>query len=1001
MDKSTLLSALQGTLDANQQVRKQSEQQLHVFEEQPGFTAYLLDLIVDPEVSAGIQISAAIFFKNRIANYWVVPENRPNTKAYIQANEKPMIKEKLIQTLIKTYLSSRMRLFLSTALHNILSYEKWEELVPIMQNLLNDSSNIDHVYTGLLCLYQYTKNYRWEGLESGNSVSNPVLDEAAEKFFPLLETLAKNLLDNDSALSDELLYLIIKIFKFTTFSYLPKYLQDPTHLGTWCHLQIVLINKPLPSSVMEEDMIDQRNLNPRIKTVKWCFGNLHRLLSRHGGGFATKNKETSEFSHLFLQNFVPEILNAYWTIIENWSTKKVWLSESSLYHLISFMEQLIETPTWPLVSDKLDAVIRHVILPTLNATEETVELYEDEQEEYIRRFFDLNREDNTSDVASINFIYRLASKKLDTTINPLLAILNDVFSRRAANRQDLATALETEGALRVLSTISFKLDKKGSPIQGRVDEVIYSYVFPELSSNTILSAPFLTARACDTIAIFTNRYRDEKVLQEVFQGVVQCFQQEKHLPIRITAVDALRTLSAEDLVAEQVSQQAPQLMQTLLEMSKSFENDILTSVMETFVGKFAKNLEPYALELSSRLVEQFIKLASELLDDSSKADATINTLKEFQAAGILNTLTTLVVAMNSSPDVAASLESVLSDMIKFILENSMISFLTEAIEILESLLFSVQKVTPVLWDLFQCCLDSFDTYGLEYFDVFQPFFEAIINHGFAKSDISIESPYVQSLLNVSFGIVSNDDFDPIFASSAFELIEMTILALNTRSVAFLPTCIDKIFEVFTKMEGMDAFDGHMLHYLAILKIFFAGLYVDPNTVLQYLKNKNFTTGFFKLWIKYSDDFQGVYGCKLQSLASLSILCDSDLSLLQQQDLIGEVADLLISNLEVLPSAIKAKMDILNGEKSKILDEEEEEFDESYLDYEYEADEADFEALKDTPIDNVNVFEVFINKITSLQQQNNEKYQIAFGGLDDSQKEVASKILEVRNLVQNK
>lgn len=1001
MDKATLLQSLQGTLDSSQQVRKQSEQQLHVFEEQPGFTAYLLELVVDPEISAGIQISAAIFFKNRIANYWVVPENRPNTKTFIQSNEKPMIKEKLIQTLIKTYQSTRMRQFLSTALHNILSYEKWEELVPIMQNLLNNSSNIDHVYTGLICLYEYSKNYRWDGLESANSITNPVLDEVAEKFFPLLETLANNLLENDSTLSDELLYLIVKIFKFTTFSYLPKYLENPTHLGTWCHLQIVLINKPLPKSVTEEDMPDQRNLNPRVKAVKWCFGNLHRLLSRHGGGFATKNKDTNTFAHSFLQNFVTEILNAYWTIIENWSSKKVWLSESSLYHLISFMEQLMETPAWPLVSDKLDAVIKHIILPTLNATEETVELYEDDEEEYIRRFFDFNREDNTSDVASINFVYRLASKKFDSTISTLLAILNDIFSRRAANRQDLATAMETEGALRVLSSISFKLDKNGSPIQGRVDEVISSYVLPELSSNTISNAPFLTARACDTIAIFTQSYRDQKVLQEVFQGVVQCFQQEKHLSIRITAVDALRTLSSEDLVADQISEQAPQLMQTLLEMSKAFESDILTSVMETFVGKFARNLEPYAKELSSRLVEQFIKLASELLEDSSKADPTVNTNKEFQAAGILNTLTTLVVAMNSSPDVADSLEVVLSDLIKFILENSMISFLTEAIEILESLLFSVQMVTPTLWNLFQVCIDSFDTYASEYFDVFQPFFEAIINHGFSKWDVNIDSPYVQAMLNVSFGVVTNEDFDPIFASNAFELIEMCILAMNTRFVPFLPTCIDKVFEVFTKLEGMDAFDGHMLHYLAILKIFFAGLYVDPNTVLQFLKTKNFTTGFFKLWIKYSDDFQGVYGCKLQSLACLSILCDSDLSLLQQQDLIGEVADLLISHLEVLPSAIKAKMDILNGEKKKILEDEEDEFDDSYLDFEYEADEADLEALKDTPIDNINVFEVFINKVTTLQQQNNEKYQLSFGGLDDNQKEIASKILEVSNLVRNK
>lgn len=997
MDKQALLASLKGTLDANQQVRKSSEQQLHAYEEQAGFTAYLLDLIVDQEVQFGTQISAAIFFKNRIVNYWVVPENRPSTNLFIQDNEKSIIKEKLIQTLIKTYQNARIRLFLSTALHNILSFDKWDGIVLVIQNLLNDSSNMDHVYTGLLCVYEYTKNYRWHGLETATSNSNPVLDEVAETFFPLLEELTRNLIDNESTtITDEMLYLIVKTFKFTTFSYLPKYFEDASKLGTWCHLQILIINKPLPQSVIDEDIKEQRALNPRIKAVKWCFGNLHRLLSRHGGGFATKDKEKNQFALVFLQNFVPEILNSYWTIIENWSSKKIWLSEGSLYHLISFIEQLVETPAWELVSDKLDAVLKHVILPTLSANEETVEIYEDEPDEYIRRFFDVNRETNTSDIASINFLFRLSSKRFESSINLVLSIINEIFTRRNSNRNDTSIAMETEGAFRILSTISYKLDKKDSPVSGRIDQLLYSCVYPELSSDTLSKTPFLTARACDTLAIFSHKYRDDKVLQDIFQGVVQCFQQDEQFPVKLTAVDALRTLVNEDLVAEHVAEQAPQLMQTLLEMSKKVESDILTSVMDTFVEKFARNLEPYANELSSRLVEQFIKLASELLDKSS-TDSDVDTNKEYQAAGILNTLTTLVIAMNSSPQVAASLENVIQDMIKFILENSMVSFLTEAIEILESILFSTQEVTPILWNLFQCCIDSFDTYALEYFDTFQPFFEGIINYGFKNENITIESPYVQSLLNVSFKIISSEDFDPIFASNAFELIESTILSLNSRFITFIPNFIPKIFDVFTLMESVDAFDGHMLHYLSVLRIFFACIYLDPSTILQFLSEKNFTTGFFKLWIKHSDDFQSVYGCKLQILACLSLLSDSDLSLFQQQDLIGEVSDLLISNLEVLPSAIKAKLDIINGDKALPVDDDEEgddEYGEAFYDDDFEADDAEFEALKVTPIDHINAFDVFSTKVTTMQQQDINRYQIVFGGLDDGQKEIASKIVEI-------
>lgn len=74
MDKEALLASLANTLDANHEVRKQSEQKLRAYEELPGFTAYLLDLVVDPSISFGVQVSAAIFFKNRVSNFWVVPE---------------------------------------------------------------------------------------------------------------------------------------------------------------------------------------------------------------------------------------------------------------------------------------------------------------------------------------------------------------------------------------------------------------------------------------------------------------------------------------------------------------------------------------------------------------------------------------------------------------------------------------------------------------------------------------------------------------------------------------------------------------------------------------------------------------------------------------------------------------------------------------------------------------------------------------------------------------
>ena len=65
MDRQSLLNALSGTLDPNQQTRKHCEEQLKVYEQQQGFTSYLLDILVesDSTTSVGIKVAAAIFSK--------------------------------------------------------------------------------------------------------------------------------------------------------------------------------------------------------------------------------------------------------------------------------------------------------------------------------------------------------------------------------------------------------------------------------------------------------------------------------------------------------------------------------------------------------------------------------------------------------------------------------------------------------------------------------------------------------------------------------------------------------------------------------------------------------------------------------------------------------------------------------------------------------------------------------------------------------------------------
>ncbi|CAK9440313.1 uncharacterized protein LODBEIA_P44130 [Lodderomyces beijingensis] len=1000
MDKQSLLKALAGTLDPNKHIRKTSEEALHTYEQQPGFTSYLLDLITERDVQQGTQISAAIFFKNRISNFWVQPESSKQAVSFfIKENEKSNIKSKLVATLVKTYAIHQVKFSLASALNSILDHDKWDELIPLVSSLLQ-SQDKDQIFTGLICLYELVKSYRWSGLESKCFV-NPVMEDITQQLFPIIESLANTILnsENSNTTSDEMLYLIVKSFKNATFSSLPSYFQDTNKLGLWCQIQIMIIKKPLPREVLEEDTIEQRSTNPRVKAVKWCFANMNRLINRHGGGILSAKADPA-FISAFLSNFVPQILNAYWNIIEDWASKKVWLSPVSMFYMISFLEQVVETSCWPLVKEKLDAITKHLVLPSLQATEESVEIYEDDPNEYIRRYFDLNREQKTADIAAINFINRLANKKFEETINLLFSVINEVFTERTNNRSNLETALKTESALRVLSTISYRLDDAGSPCRGQIDAVIDMFVNPELSSEQCKRTPWLTARACDTIAMFhTHTYSDANVLAKVFQNVIGCFQDDSQFPVQLTAADALATLVNEDSVAEQIASQAPQLMENLLEKSKKYESDILTNVMDTFVEKFATNLEPYAVELGEKLSNEFIRLGNEILEQQSSG--RVEEDKEYQAGGLLNTLTTLVISMSNAKEVGESLERALKDLIVFVLENAMVVFLTDVVEIMESLINLRNGVSPVAWLIYQVVIESFETYAFEYFDQLQPFFASVINKGFTDPNLTAQDTHFQSLMTVCFNVLKSDEVDPVFAHYAFEDIELTVLAMNTRLASFniIPNLLSEISDIYSALDAVDAFDGHMLHRLSYLKVLLATIYVDPTNTIQFISSKGYFNEFYKLWIRHSSDFQSVYGCKLQILAALSII-RSDVIKQISDDLVGETVDLLLANVATLPNAIKTKNVILMNEvsqKEQIKGAEQlgNEYDKvADLEDEYELDEAEMEALKETPLDKVNAFEEFVNTFLAIKQNDTEKYQVLFSDLDEGKNQLINELIKI-------
>ncbi|CEP24908.1 SMX1 [Cyberlindnera jadinii] len=919
MERQHILDVLSGTLDPNPQIRKQAENELTKFESQPGFTLYCLDLCVDESVSLSQRSSAAVFFKNRVAIYW-----NSNSSSSILEPEREQIKVKLIESLIKAHNDNHIRPQLSTSVKLILDKGEWVLNEQIL-SLLNSTSNQVHVYTGLLLLLEVVRSLKYTTTDQSRAPLNLYVDQT----FPILEKLAPELINRDDYQSGEMLYFILKIFKFVTLMGMPYYLANTNNLSNWISIHLMVVQKPTPQSVLELDPSD-RVLDRRVKCNKWGFGNLQRFYYK----FATPKSQfaTPEFVDFFTKNYAPEILKVYFGVVEKWGSG-TWVSEPALYNLITFIERCIIYDSWSLIQPHFTTLLRHLLFPCL--CQRDLELYETDPEEYIRRFFDINRETSTADVAAVDVLFVIAHHRFEE-VNNILTLLNDIFNKFTED-QSLENALKAEGGLRILGSISPSLYREESPLKPQVDQIIDGFIVPLLTGKY----EFLRARACETISLFDYKYNDKNVLSRVFQGVFENFKNNESLPIQIEAANALKVLIADPLVSDAIRAEVPQIVQKLMSLSKEFELDMLSEIMEYFVEFFPDELQPFAREMGQSLCQQFVQIATEIIEITNSGGTNdAITDKEYQGIAVINTMITMAVTI---PKV--DFDEVFFPAIEFVVQNAAINFLAEAMELLDSLILNKKQVTQQAWAMFQQILESFGTYAGEYFDYYNSIFEDVILYGFRG--LNSQSPQVHALQTVLHELLESQiDYGE---QGTFELIEYLTITLREINSDFA-----LVLKTFREQD---------LSPYYVLKVFLASLYANPAAALQTTESFGETVRLLEIWYNLTPMLEKVYGLRLQIAALISLLTAQNLP----NTLTGflpQLSEKLAQTIGRLPEAISKKAKLNSDE---YLGSEDSEFD-------------DDEAFRNTPMDYVDIAPFFAQRLQQLQQVDASRYELVMTNL---------------------
>jgi len=948
-----LLQHLLNTLSADNTLRTSSEKYLNdLINKQPESLINLLELCADTSIPFQIRLVTATFVKNKVKASWFI---KNATNKYLKLEEIPLdvkdnTKNRLVNTLLKVSPFDHLPLFrqLLNCLEIILRLEpEWDsQLYELSKNLLQSSSNdISKLYISLSIVYQIAKKHCFD-------TDHSFTETIAQDQFPLYEEMFNsnftNIKDGSTA---SIFYLILKIYKFCTFVQLPKYLvSDLEKLQNWTNYQLeiikidpVFITGNNGSADDDEEEEEEGSVSEHDhmlkKCQKWSFANLYRLKKRHA---KQSNKALDDQTvEILLKQFIPNILREYLSL----TGKK--FTDICYYYLISFITDCLTADSVyeQYIKGNISPILTSVIIPRLSCTNKKVEIFESDPVEYINRYVDsasLTLGFKSSDMAATEFVFTLSHMHFPDIAQPLFEVIHELFENKNTSVYPI------EAGLKLLDNCWSQMINSG----GNGDDAVKYLILPQLQDE---NHKWLQTLACDTISQIDHQFKDQNLLLQVAAVVNQLIERSsENVALQLEAINALNSLSSLPAIQQQVSQNVTNVMQLLLRLNNEYELELTSDLMDSYILKFSRELEPYALHLSKTLNDQFLQGAQEFLanmDNNNKDDFE----KETQLSQLLSTLASMVVSMNSQKDTTASMVNTFEPSVTFVLDNAMLSFLTDVMGLLETSNFVLKTMTPQTWKIYDTVLDSFENYGFEYFDNYGPYFQTVVNYGFQGQSIDSDQR-VQKLLKALLNFYNDSNGDDEMLQMVYNLSMLIILNCdNVESIMEL--LLKPIFKSLSNIS-IDVLRDYLRIFLA--------LFIRRPDLISQLTDNDITelTQFVSLWFENAEMLlTTVFDLKLEILALISIL---EAQIPQLDSMKESMLKNLLQLIEKLPAAIDKRVKLIKMENeggsdsSLLVDDDPNSFD---------IDDDEYAELDvDTPLDNVNVLDQFKDFVAKNQLQ---------------------------------
>ncbi|KAF9433333.1 hypothetical protein BGZ76_009597 [Entomortierella beljakovae] len=873
-----------------------------------------MQIIGSNESELHVRQAASIYFKNAIKRYWPESDSIP-AHLQISENDREAIKGNILQLLASA--PSIIRTQLITILGVILSNdfpEKYPNYPALVQNLLQ-SQDPKIVYVGLLALKELTRVYKFKATER-----EPV-DTIIINFFPAIQQIGTELVNANNVEAAEMLKIIFKCYHHTIQLELSETLRDNSSLVPWGTLFIQMVEKPVPTEGLPTDS-GELEKHAWWKAKRWAYQCLNRIYTRYGNPTAlTSDSKYKAFANGFIHNFAPNILSAYLKQVELWVAKQAWISSRVLCLLGNFFEERqvgvnqVDKHIWSLMKPHSETLITHFVFPQLCFTKEDEALWIDDPVEYVHSKIDSLEDFNSPATAATNFMTVMARYRQNAFMQ-VLALSNNVLQKYNDAPVDAKIPREKDGALVMIGALSSLILGKKS-LSKNMEPFFVNHIFPEFKSEY----PFLRARACEMVNIFSDLdFEDQNNVAFAYTNLMESLR-DSQLPVKVSAALALRPMIRHEAVFEAMKPHLQFIMQELLVMTNQIDVDTLASVMDDFVEVFAQDLAPFAVQLCEQLRDTYLRICADMAGADHSEDSPDKTMA---ALGVLKTMGTLILSLESTPEVLNQLEIALLPVITFTLQNNLLDLYEGVFEIIDSCTFSAKAISANMWGVFELIYKTFKESALDFIEEMSSSLDNFISYG---KDVFCTNENAQNTIyDIIETVMKSDRLSENERVHGCKLAESLLLNCRGHVDRFVAPILNLVFYYLGPEEGIQTNEFRVQATETVMN----ALYYNAPETLRLLEENGWTQRFFEVWFTNLDKFSRVHDKKLSIFALCAILSvpanqlPSTLQSGWPQVLTG-----ILRNFEGLPIA-QAKRKEMEKMYNIVSDDDDEDDDDDYV-----------------------------------------------------------------------